>query len=187
MSLSGFIEKTEFSFNLEKIRTDICSILENPDYNNFNNQVCLTGTSSTDSPLVGSGSLFYEFDRDHNKILKKNPLQEQDFKYFLDEFKSTYLFEVYNSLIKRYQLGRVRIMTLKPKSCYSYHRDKFQRLHFAVSSEPESCGLIHDKKVYDIPCDGAFYLVNTQLMHTAFNTSVNTSRTHLVADVIREV
>lgn len=179
-----FFKETRFRFDITKLQTCVSSILENPDYDNLNNQICITGTSPKDSPLLGSGSLYYKFDENNNKSLRDNPLQETDFTHFLDEFKETYLFEAYSKLSEDYRLGRVRIMSLHPKSCYSFHIDKFPRLHLAIFSEEGMCGMIHDNRVYEVPCNGTVYRVDTTARHTAFNTSFKLSRTHLVADIV---
>ena len=173
------------SFDLEKIQESVREILKNPRYDNENNQVCITGTSPYDSPLLGSGSLAYERDKNNNWSLKEDRLSETAFTCFLDEFKSSYLYEIYSRLSKGFDLGRFRIMTLPPKTCYSFHVDKFPRFHIAVFSEPGVSGIINNNRVFEIPCDGFVYELNTSLKHTAFNSSLDVDRTHLVADILK--
>ncbi len=179
-----FLKKTTYQFDLILIQKDVRRILENPEYKHIDNQVCLTGTSPHDTPFVGTGSLLVDFDRDNQPVKIENPLEEEQFIYFLNIFKDTYLFKIYQELSKKYLLGRFRIMNLAPKSCYSFHYDKYPRIHIAVFSDPDFCGLIYNNRVFQVQCDGFAYRVDTTKRHTAFNTSFNLMRTHLVIDIL---
>lgn len=98
--------------------------------------------------------------------------QEQDFTEYLFDMPYT------NSILKEYKVYRARIMTLMPKSCYSYHHDYSKRLHIPLITN-DKCFLIVNKEVIHLPADGKVYIVDTTLPHTAVNASFE-PRTHLI-------
>jgi hypothetical protein len=82
---------------------------------------------------------------------------------------------------------RVRLMRMRPKSCYSVHIDTYRRLHWALITFPE-CHMsfqIADNTFtgFHIPADGYGYLVDTRIKHTALNPTQE-FRYHLVIDII---
>lgn len=188
-----FISTTSFKFNLEILKKETELLLSNPLYRE-EEQICFTGRSPDDHFLTGTGSLFYKFhDNDKKRggglerVESLEGLEETDFKFFLKEFKNTYFYSIYQEISKEFNIGRVRAMTLKPKSCYTFHVDLYPRLHLALLSDSNICGLIHDEKVFRIPVDGRVYLVDTTLEHTAFNSSFDFFRTHLILDILPKV
>tara|TARA_R110000772_G_C13308970_1_gene439682 strand:- start:5815 stop:6300 length:486 start_codon:yes stop_codon:yes gene_type:complete len=74
---------------------------------------------------------------------------------------------------------RTRVLRLKPRECYSWHRDVGDRLHLAVDTH-EACFFIEDGNMRHIPSDGHPYKVDVSLPHTALNGSLDIIRTHLV-------
>ena len=86
-----------------------------------------------------------------------------------------------NNIIKKYDMVRTRIMSLKQYSCYSYHQDGSARIHIPISTD-HGCFIIINKIVYELPADGSVYMVDTTEFHTAINGSYtpNFIRTHIV-------
>jgi hypothetical protein len=78
---------------------------------------------------------------------------------------------------------RARLMTMKPKTCLSYHKDSEKwRYHFVVLSHTSSLFIV-ENKVYAMPVTGGVYRLRTDLLHTALNASLTEDRTHLVISV----
>lgn len=75
---------------------------------------------------------------------------------------------------------RTRIMRMKPKSCYSIHKDDTPRLHIAIHPTPESRFLFFkpDEAIH-FPCDGKIWWVDTTRYHSAMNGGTD-ERVHLV-------
>lgn len=117
--------------------------------------------------VIGNNDPFYATGRIGDK-----QHQEQDFTEYLFDMPYT------NSILKEYKVYRARIMTLMPKSCYSYHRDYSKRLHIPLITN-EKCFLIVDKEVIHLPADGKVHIIDTTLQHTAVNASTE-PRTHLI-------
>ena len=109
-------------------------------------------------------------------------LKEEDFTQFIKEITHTYFYEVYNTLSTVYNIGRVRIMNMKPKTSLTLHSDFQKRIHIPIITN-EKCKLVVNNTVYHIPADGYAYIVDTTQEHTAFNASTN-ERTHLLFNLL---
>jgi hypothetical protein len=83
-----------------------------------------------------------------------------------------------NSVIMSLGLYRTRLMKMKPKTCYTYHRDPSQRIHIPLVTN-EKCMFIIDDQVYRYPADGNWYQIDTTQWHTAINASWE-DRIHIV-------
>ena len=90
-----------------------------------------------------------------------------------------------NSLLKKYEMSRTRVMTINQKECYSYHYDLTPRIHIPLTTN-EKCMFIIDDKVFRLPADGSIYFVDTTLYHTALNANRDVfKRTHIVGNIIK--
>ena len=76
--------------------------------------------------------------------------------------------------------GRVRMLTLQPNSCYSFHADKDGwRLHIPLVTNVDSF-LVVDGKLWHLPV-GNIYLIKVLDFHCAMNAGTE-SRVHIVFD-----
>ena len=111
---------------------------------------------------------------------------EADFTVLNAPFRDTAIEELLQSI--PYKLGRVRLMILPPKTCYSFHFDTTTRLHYAITTNPD-CYLVERQqeqaKLFHVPADGWVYRMDTRLVHNAMNCS-NEPRLHLVAANLEE-
>ena len=112
---------------------------------------------------------------------------EHDFTEFNDNFKHTYLYQIYCTLQKttNNRVGRFRLMWLNPKNCYSFHEDSNEpeRFHLGLETNPY-CFFLYTNAFnvytsYHIPCNGYIYSVNAGKMHTFLNGG-KTTRLHLL-------
>ena len=106
-----------------------------------------------------------------------NKIGEEDFK---DWISGT---EVLQEVAKTYNVrdvGRVRMLTMKPKSTYSLHYDPdLWRLHIPIITNPDSFMFV-DGKMWHLSLGNA-YLVKVQHHHLAVNAG-NENRIHIVFD-----
>ena len=156
------------------------------------NQICLNSTiDKLDDIHYGAGSLVFDWDlvgtTDElgniitSPMLRETPLEESDFTELCSQFKGTLFEEAYSSLHSKYNLGRVRIMRSKPKTCLSWHYDYDVRVHYPLKTF-EGCLMVIEDEVCHLTSNNWWY-TETQKMHTAFNASTQ-ERIHLVATVI---
>lgn len=79
------------------------------------------------------------------------------------------------------KIGRVRIMRLQPKTCYTLHTDLEEfRYHIPIETNDSNFFVINNV-VYRMPLVGQLYRFRTQAPHTAVNASTE-PRTHIVFD-----
>ena len=144
-------------YDLNKIKHEI------QDLPNWEDQICLQGTKTIKDPYAGIGSA------------RDLPEKETEFKYPLFDFP--YL----NSIIEEHNLHRVRLMNLKSKTCYSYHKDQGKRFHIPIITN-ENCFFVVDEEIKRFPADGNYYILDTDKKHTAINASWY-DRIHLIGNL----
>lgn len=102
---------------------------------------------------------------------------EEDFK---DWITGT---EVLQDIVKQYKMrdvGRVRMLTMKPKTTYSLHHDPdLWRVHIPLITNPDAFMFV-DGKMWHLPVGNA-YLVKVEHHHLAVNAG-NENRIHIVFD-----
>lgn len=164
----------DFRFDFERLKQAVFDVVAKYPFDHMN-QLCLTNaTPENHSVYVGTGSL-YDFDT------KQWKAREKDFLFFNSELKDNYIHEVYQNLQKSvpWKIGRVRIMRLEPKRCYSFHSDMDYRLHIAIDTNPQCFLMFFSGNFVHIPADGYMYFANTLKPHSAMNGG-HKDRLHLV-------
>ena len=124
----------------------------------------------------------------HLNCIGKSPkdISEWNFDNVSPIFENSHMLSTVSQI--KETTHRIRLMAMKPKSCYSLHIDTYKRLHWAIITHP-SCHMSFqesDEKVFSgfhIPADGYGYMVDTRMMHTALNPW-DQFRYHLVIDII---
>lgn len=93
---------------------------------------------------------------------------------------SNFLFDLQytNFLLDHLNMFNSRIMTLKGKECYTWHRDQTARVHIPFITN-QSCLFVLENKSFHLP-QGSAYLINTTKMHTALNGNKTFLRRHIV-------
>jgi len=115
-------------------------------------------------------------------VLRDKQINEEAYTEFVKEFENTYFKEVYDTLSKKFKLGRVRILLKEPRSTLSWHRDPEPRLHIPIITNPGSIMVIEDVAKH-LPADGSVWITNNTKYHNAFNGGEE-GRIHLVACVL---
>ena len=159
--------------------------------NTITDQICLNSIKGKEDNIhYGRGSLIFDWDNfyydDQGKLkapCRDRILKENDFTELCDQFKGTLFEEVYNALSSKYNVGRVRIMNSRPKTCLTWHTDGSPRLHYPIKTQ-EGCLMIIEDEVKHLP-ENTWWWTNTTVKHTAINASKDT-RIHLVVAVLEE-
>lgn len=126
--------------------------------------------------------IFWIKNEEYRETQREKYVDESAYTELIPEIKNTYLEEVYNELLKKYTLGRVRILSLLPRKSLSFHRDPEPRLHIPILTNPGSL-LVVDNFCTHIPANGGTYFMNTEKYHTAINGG-ESLRVHLVATIL---
>ena len=157
------IKEISYDIDVEKIREELKAI---PDPMR---QTCLQGVEGSSDPYLGIGVSGSKnaWERERNDDYRLT-----DFKFPLFDMPYT------NGLIEKLGMFHTRYMYLKPKTCYSYHRDRTKRIHIVVTTN-EDCWLVVEEQIYHLPINDSYYIVDTTKMHTAINASTH-GRIHIV-------
>ena len=99
-------------------------------------------------------------------------------------FEDTYFKEVYDTLLKKYKLGRVRVLWKLPRTTLSWHRDPEPRLHIPIITNPGAI-MVVDKEARHMPADGSVWVVDNTKYHNFFNGGEE-DRIHFVATIIKQ-
>ena len=121
-------------------------------------------------------------DSSGREVLRDKQINEEAYTEFVKEFENTYFKKVYDTLAKKFKLGRVRILLKEPRSTLSWHRDPEPRLHIPIITNPGSIMVIENIAKH-LPADGSVWITNNTKYHNAFNGGEE-SRIHLVASVL---
>jgi hypothetical protein len=168
---------------------ELTSLLESGQLHWTGNQICLnTIPNQPNNFSLGTGDLAKDWSKSivlQNKtgqtiqVNKKAIIfKESDFTYLCDVFKNTEFENIYNMLISKHKVGRIRIIKIDPKNCMSWHFDSTKRIHYVLSTS-QGANLVVEDEVKFLELN-SWHLVDTTKHHTAFNASMN-SRIHLVA------
>lgn len=157
------------TINIDKILLEIESI---PNIKKHT-QVMLQTIENCEDPLYGIGSILRDFEGTNEEQVKA-----------VKEIEKTFIFPLWpklvytNSILKNLQMYRTRIMTMKPKTCYTYHIDASPRIHIPLVTN-DDCFFIIEDEVLRIPADGNHYCIDTTKKHTFVNASFE-DRIHIV-------
>lgn len=115
-----------------------------------------------------------------------NDITDWNFSEICPIFKDSVFSEILNQV--KEPTKRIRLMRMRPRSSYSFHKDQCKRLHWALITFP-GCHITFQKNNgeefigFHIPANGYGYITDTQVKHTAINPTLNL-RYHLVIDII---
>jgi hypothetical protein len=124
----------------------------------------------------------------HYQCIGRSPsdILDWNFTEICPIFKNSKFLNILSNL--KESTKRIRLMRIKPRSCYSFHYDTYRRLHWALLTFPE-CHMSFQSSVnneftgFHIPADGFGYWTDTKIKHTAVNPTME-YRYHLVIDII---
>ena len=128
----------------------------------------------------GAGSLY-------DDSIKQYWARTADFAKLNEAFKGTeieacteWVREIAHSFGKK--IGRIRLLVLNPKTCYSLHTDEEEfRFHIPLFTSSSSF-FVSDDMIDRMPVPGQLYLFKTNAPHTAVNANKHEKRGHLVFD-----
>ena len=156
----------------------------------YKTTICLQGTKEISDPMIDviGQDVDYRTKNEQDPAYLKQPglkgyvkekygiiYNSDDFIYPL--FDMPYI----NSLMEKFKMKHSRILTMKPKTCYSYHYDDKKIIHIPVISDKD-CWFIINKELFDASV-GNCYIVDTTQMHTYVNASLRTHRVVIRADI----
>lgn len=174
--LEDITKVMDYELDFDAIHKEVFEILSNYDLNT-QVQVGMThrlGAEDEYKDCIGS---LYDFEK-HEFIA-----HEEDFTEFNSNHIGGALHRLYQDIGS---IGRMRIMSVPPRSCYTMHVDDYYRLHVVLKTN-ENCHFLFPTQniMYHMPCDKQLRWVDTREQHTFVNSSRDQYRVHIMLDVIK--
>ena len=187
---NDFQKQEGLKFDIIKLRQALKHVLEKRGYDNAGGISHFGGISLNQIPgdpesTKGKnvrGVFWTKPDSSGKEVLRDKQINEEAYTEFVKEFENTYFKKVYDTLSKKFELGRVRILLKEPRSTLSWHRDPEPRLHIPIITNLGSIMVIENVAKH-LPADGSVWITNNTKYHNAFNGGEE-SRVHLVACVL---
>lgn len=132
-----------------------------------------------ETPNDLSGLFFTRIDDTYAEVRREDVVDEFKFTELVPAFKGTYFEHVHKELTKRFDIGRMRVLSKGMYNCNSWHRDPEPRLHIPIITNPGSLFIVNHHATH-LPADGSVYFTDTRGYHTALNGG-ETHRVHIVA------
>ena len=188
-NLSDFYKVPDIKFDISRLRSDLEKVLKEKKFNtlgikNFG-AIPLNQIPGDRKSIEGHnvrGTYWTLPDETGKEVVRDMPVAENKYTQLVPYFQNTYFEEVYNTLKKKFKLGRVRILLKEPRSTLSWHRDPESRLHVPIITNL-GCRMVIDNVAQHMPADGTVTITNNTKYHNFFNGGEQ-ARIHLVACVL---
>ena len=188
-SFEDFYEVPDLKFDISKLREDLDKILVSKKFNtpgvtHFGaipvNQIPNDKNSIKGNNIRGR---YWTIADDTGKEVSRDiDIDESKYSQLVPEFENTYFKEVYETLSKKFKLGRVRLLLKEPRSTLSWHKDPECRLHVPIITN-KGCSMVIENVAKHLPADGKVWITNNTKYHNFFNGGEQ-ARIHLVACVL---
>ena len=189
VSFEDFYEVPDLNFDIERLRKDLDKILMNkkfksPGVSHFG-AISINQIPNDENSIKGNnvrGKYWTIADDTGKEVSRDFDIDESKYTQLIPEFEKTYFKEVYETLSKRFKLGRVRLLLKEPRSTLSWHKDPECRLHVPIITN-KGCSMVIENVAKHLPADGKAWVTNNTKYHNFFNGGEQ-ARVHLVACVL---
>jgi len=186
ISFEDFYKVPDLKFDISKLRKDLDNVLKKnkfvtPGVTNFG-AISLNQIPNDEDSIKGNnirGVYWTKPDDTGKEVVRDTSINESKYTELVSDFENTYFAEVYESLRKKFKLGRIRILLKEPRSTLSWHRDPEPRLHIPIITNP-GCLMVIENVAKHLPADGSVTITNNTKYHNFFNGGEQ-DRIHLVA------
>ena len=192
MSTTGFedfYEVPNLNFDIPKLREDLEKILKDKKFNSPGvthfGAIPINQIPNDKSSVIGNnirGKYWTIADDTGKEVSRDVDIDESKYTQLIPEFEKTYFKEVFETLSKRFRLGRVRLLLKEPRSTLSWHKDPECRLHVPIITN-KGCSMVIENVAKHLPADGKVWITNNTKYHNFFNGGEQ-ARIHLVACVL---
>ena len=189
LNFTDFYQVPDLKFDISKLRKDLDKILKKRDFyspgvTHFG-AIQLNKIPNDDESIKGHnvrGKYWTIADESGKEVSRDIEIDESKYSEIVPEFENTYFKEVYQTLKKKFKLGRVRLLLKEPRSTLSWHKDPEPRLHIPIITNL-GCSMVIENVAKHLPADGHVTITNNTKYHNFFNGGEQ-ARIHLVACVL---
>ena len=189
VSFEDFYQVPDLNFDITRLKNDLDEILKNkkfksPGVTHFG-AISINQIPNDINSINGNnirGKYWTIADETGKEVARDVDIDETKYTQLVPEFEKTYFKEVFETLSKRFKLGRVRLLLKEPRSTLSWHKDPECRLHIPIITN-KGCSMVIENVAKHLPADGNVWITNNTKYHNFFNGGEQ-ARIHLVACVL---
>ena len=188
-NFKDFYEVPNLNFDISRMRADLNNILGSKKFNSPGvshfGAISINQIPNDENSIKGNnirGKYWTIADETGKEVSRDIEIDESKYTQLVPEFEKTYFKEVYETLSKRFKLGRVRLLLKEPRSTLSWHKDPECRLHVPIITN-KGCSMVIENVAKHLPADGKVWITNNTKYHNFFNGGEQ-ARIHLVACVL---
>ena len=189
VSFEDFYQVPDLNFDITRLKNDLDKILKNkkfksPGVTHFG-AISINQIPNDINSINGNnirGKYWTIADETGKEVARDVDIDETKYTQLVPEFEKTYFKEVFETLSKRFKLGRVRLLLKEPRSTLSWHKDPECRLHIPIITN-KGCSMVIENVAKHLPADGNVWITNNTKYHNFFNGGEQ-ARIHLVACVL---
>ena len=189
VSFEDFYQVPDLNFDIKRLKNDLDKILKNkkfksPGVTHFG-AISINQIPNDINSINGNnirGKYWTIADETGKEVARDVDIDETKYTQLVPEFEKTYFKEVFETLRKRFKLGRVRLLLKEPRSTLSWHKDPECRLHIPIITN-KGCSMVIENVAKHLPADGNVWITNNTKYHNFFNGGEQ-ARIHLVACVL---
>ena len=189
VSFEDFYQVPDLNFDILKLREDLELILKKKRFNSPGvthfGAIPINQIPNDENSIKGNnirGRYWTIADDTGKEVSRDIDIDESKYSQLVPEFENTYFKEVYETLSKKFKLGRVRLLLKEPRSTLSWHKDPECRLHVPIITN-KGCSMVIENVAKHLPADGKVWITNNTKYHNFFNGGEQ-ARIHLVACVL---
>tara|TARA_Y100000996_G_scaffold321578_1_gene257690 strand:+ start:1126 stop:1722 length:597 start_codon:yes stop_codon:yes gene_type:complete len=189
VSFEDFYEVPNLNFDISKLRKDLNRILKKKKFNSPGvthfGAIPINQIPNEEDSIKGNnirGKYWTIADDSGKEVSRDIDIDESKYTQLISEFEKTYFEEVYETLSKKFKLGRVRLLLKEPRSTLSWHKDPECRLHVPIITN-KGCSMVIENVAKHLPADGKVWITNNTKYHNFFNGGEQ-ARVHLVACIL---
>ena len=188
-NFEDFYQVPDLKFDITKLKIGLDEILkkrnfDSPGVTHFG-AIQLNQIPNNEDSIKGHnirGQYWTIADESGKEVIRDIPIDESKYTQIVSEFKNTYFNEIYETLKKRFKLGRVRLLLKEPRSTLSWHKDPEPRLHIPIITNL-GCSMVIENVAKHLPANGSVTITHNTKYHNFFNGGEQ-ARIHLVACVL---
>ena len=191
-NFEDFYEVPNLNFDISKLRKELDKILKIKKFNSLGvthfGAIPINQIPNDESSIKGHnirGKYWTIADETGKEVSRDVNIDESSYTQLVPEFEKTYFKEVFETLKKRFKLGRVRLLLKEPRSTLSWHKDPECRLHVPIITN-KGCSMVIENAAKHLPADGKVWITNNTKYHNFFNGGEQ-ARIHLVACVLENL
>ncbi|MDB9750622.1 aspartyl/asparaginyl beta-hydroxylase domain-containing protein [Candidatus Pelagibacter ubique] len=191
VSFDDFYQVPNLKFDILKLRTDLELVLKRRKFNSPGvthfGAIPLNQIPNDEDSIKGNkirGRYWTIADETGKEVSRDIEIDESKYTHLVSEFEDTYFKEVYDTLSKRFKLGRVRLLLKEPRSTLSWHKDPEPRLHVPIITNL-GCSMVIENVAKHLPADGNVTITNNTKYHNFFNGGEQ-ARIHIVACLLED-